>query len=133
VTGTVYYLPQSLIQNTLAAFKLGTGTLNPNAPYIGPATTAGQFGDRIWLYGPWLSKWDVSVTKEIRINEKMNFQIRATALNVFNFTNFELYGTGGYNQTIGTTFGQTSSSFRDFNNTNDPGSRTLELAARFNF
>jgi hypothetical protein len=133
VTGTVWYLPQALIQNTLAAFKLGTGTLNPNAPYIGPATTAGQFGDRIWLYGPWLSKWDVSVTKEIRINEKMNFQIRATALNVFNFTNFELYGTGGYNQTIGTTFGQTTSSFRDFNNTNDPGSRTLELAARFNF
>lgn len=133
VTGTVYYLPQSLIQNTLAAFNLGTGKLDPNAPYIGPATTAGQFGNRIWLYGPWLSKWDVSVTKKIPINERLNFEIRMQALNVFNFTNFELYNNGLYNQVIGTNFGQTTSSFRDFNNTNDPGSRTLELAARFNF
>ncbi len=35
VTGTVWYLPQPIIQNTLAAFALG-GTLDPNAPYIGP-------------------------------------------------------------------------------------------------
>ena len=41
VTGTVWYLPQSIVQNTLAAFQL-SGTLDPNAPYIGPAQTAGQ-------------------------------------------------------------------------------------------
>jgi hypothetical protein len=133
VTGTVYYLPQALIKNTLAAFGLGTAALNPNAPYIGPATTAGQEGNRIFLYGPWLSKWDVSLVKRTPINERMNFEFRVQALNVFNFTNFELYGNGGYNVTINSSFGQTTTAFRDFNNTNDPGSRTLELVARFNF
>ena len=68
VTGTVWYLPQPIIQNTLAAFALG-GTLNPNAPYIGPAQTAGQEGDRIFLYGPWISKWDVSLVKRTTVQE----------------------------------------------------------------
>lgn len=133
VTGTVWYLPQSLIQNTLAAFNLGTTPLNPNAPYIGPATTAGNEGDHIFLYGPWFSKWDMSLVKRTPINERMNLEFRLEALNVFNFTNFELAGTGGYNVTIGSSFGQTTTAFRDFNNTNDPGSRTLEWALRFNF
>lgn len=135
VTGTVYYLPQSLIQNTLAAFALGTAKLDPNAPYIGPATTSGQLGNRIWLYGPWLSKWDVSLVKRTPITERFNLEFRVQALNVFNFTNFEFYANGAtaQNITINSSFGQTSTAFRDFNNTNDPGSRTLEFAMKFNF
>lgn len=133
VTGTVWYLPQSLIQNTLAAFGLGTTALNPSAPYIGPATTAGNEGYHVFLYGPWLSKWDMSLVKRTPITEKMNLEFRVEALNVFNFANFELAGNGGYNVTINNSFGQTTTSFRDFNNTNDPGSRTLEFALRFNF
>jgi hypothetical protein len=136
VTGTVWYLPQSIVQNTLAAFQL-SGTLDPNAPYIGPAQTAGQEGDRIFLYGPWISKWDVSMVKTTQIRERMNLEVRVQALNVFNFTNFELpNGTAGNTVlSIGNTFGQLGSTnaFRDLNNTNDPGSRTLELAIRFNF
>ncbi len=50
-TGTAYYLPQSFINNTLAAFNI-SGTLDPNAAYIGPCNTAGQLCDRLFLYGP---------------------------------------------------------------------------------
>ncbi len=134
-TGTVWYLPQSLVQNTLDAFQLGTTTLNTSAPYIGPCVTAGQACDRIFLYGPWLSKWDVSLVKQTRIRERLNLEIRCQALNVFNFANFELSTatSGGGPLTIGSSFGQTTSAFRDLNNTNDPGSRTLEFVFRLNF
>ena len=131
VTGTVWYLPQALVQNTLAAFALG-GTLDPNAPYIGPAQTAGEEGNRIFLYGPWISKWDVSLVKTTKVRESLNLEFRVQALNVFNFANFEP-PSGGGNLTIGTSFGQTTTAFRDFNNTNDPGSRTVEFVLRLNF
>ena len=55
-TGTAYYLPQSLINNTLAAFTLGTATFDPNAPYIGPCNSAGQICNQVFLWGPWLSQ-----------------------------------------------------------------------------
>jgi len=134
-TGTVWYLPQSLVQNTLAAFQLGTATLDPNAPYIGPCTSAGQECSRIFLYGPWLSKWDVSLVKHVQIKERLNFEFRAQALNLFKFANFDLTSatSGGGPLTIGSSFGQTTSAFRDLNNTNDPASRTLEFVFRLNF
>jgi hypothetical protein len=134
-TGNVWYLPQSLVQNSLAAFQLGTGTLNTNAPYVGPCTSAGQECDRIFLYGPWLSKWDVSLVKVTRIHERFTAELRVQALNVFNFANFELTSatSGGGGLTLGSSFGQTTSAFRDLNNTNDPGSRTLEFVFRLNF
>ncbi len=134
-TGQVWYLPQSLITNTLAAFQLGTSPLNTSAPYIGPCVSAGQACDRIFLYGPWISKWDVSLVKITRIHERFTAEVRCQALNVFNFANFELTSAtnGGGPLTIGSSFGQTTSAFRDLNNTNDPGSRTLEFVFRLNF
>ena len=133
-TGQVWYLPQPLVQNTLAAFQLA-GTLNPNAPYIGPCTSAGQACDRIFLYGPWISKWDVSLVKITRIHERFTAEVRCQALNVFNFANFEVTSAtnGGGTLAIGSSFGQTTSAFRDLKNTNDPGSRTLEFVFRLNF
>ena len=137
VTGTVYLLPQSLVQNTLAAFALGTGTLDPTAPYIGPCTTAGQICNHFFYWGPWLSKWDVSLVKRTQIKERLNFELRVQALNVFNHPNILSPGgsaTGGnISSAVGTAFGQTTAAFRDFNNTNDPGGRTLEFVARLNF
>jgi hypothetical protein len=134
-TGTVWYLPQSFVQNSLAAFQLGTSTLNTSAPYVGPCTTAGQECDRIFLYGPWLSKWDVSLVKVTRIHERFTAEFRCQALNVFNFANFDITSatSGGGGLTVGSSFGQTTSAFRDLNNTNDPGSRTLEFVFRLNF
>jgi len=134
--GTAYFLPQSLIQNTLAAADI-SGTFNPSAPYIGQCNSAGQICDQVFLWGPWLFKWDVSLVKRTQIKERLNFEFRIQALNVFNHPNIVIDGggaTGGsINSAIGSSFGQTTSAFRDLNNTNDPGARSLEFVARLNF
>ena len=133
--GAVYYLPQSLIDNTMAAFEVDGKTLanlDPNAPYIGPADQPGQLGQRILLYGPWQQKWDVSLAKKTNIGERANIEFRAQALNVFNLTNFLLFVPGNDITTtlgvIGTGFGQTTGAYKDLSNTNDPGGRILEFA-----
>jgi hypothetical protein len=91
----------------------------------------------VFLYGPWLSKWDVSLVKRTQIKERLNFEFRVQALNVFNHPNILIPGgaaTGGnINTAISSSFGQTTSAFRDLNNTNDPGARSLEFVARLNF
>jgi hypothetical protein len=136
-TGTAYYLPQSLIQNSLAAFDIGSSTFNPSAPYIAPCNTAGQICDQVFLWGPWFSKWDTSLVKRTQIKERLNLEFRAEALNVFNHPNIMVPGgaaTGGsINTTINSSFGQTTTAFRDLNNTNDPGARSLEFVMRLNF
>src|SRR5262249_10940182 len=84
--GIVYYLPQSVIENTMAAFNQG-GQLDPSKPYIGPAD-AGQIGWRGLLYQNWTRFYDMSVVKRTKIGESKNIEFRATALNIFNLTNF---------------------------------------------
>jgi hypothetical protein len=133
-TGIVYYLPQNVIDNSLAAFQLNTKTLDPNAPYIGPASTPGQLGNQIFLYGPWFQKWDFSLVKKTKIGEKgKEVEFRANALNAFNLTNFFLVGSNAGNITVNTAFGQTRNAFNDINSTNDPGSRLIEFQLRFSF
>lgn len=139
--GAVYYLPQSLIDNSLAAFETGGRTLanlDPSQPYIGPANMPGQLGQRLFLYGPRSQKWDLSLLKKTMIGERANIEFRAQALNIFNLTNFLLFAPGNNipgNQAIGSAFGQvpTNGAYRDLSNTNDPGGRILEFALRFNF
>ena len=126
--GVLYFLPQSLINNSLAANQI-TGTLDPTQPYIAPPTTPGQIGNQVFLYGPWFQLWDVSLTKRTRIHESQVLEFRATALNIFNHPNFFL-GTLGVNSG---SFGQTTSAYNDINSTNNPGSRILEFELRFSF
>jgi len=134
--GIVYFLPQQVIDNTMAAFEVGGRSLkdlDPNAPYVGPPTVAGQLGNRVFLYGPWQQHYDFSVSKRTKIAEKKEIEFRAQLLNVFNLTNF-YFGLVAY-QTIGAGFGQTTTSYRDFTiaGTNNPGSRVIEFSLRFNF
>jgi hypothetical protein len=139
--GVVYFLPQTLIDNSLAAFEVGGKTLanlDPSQPYVGPATTPGELGQRLFLYGPRQQKWDVSLVKKTTIGERANIEFRMQALNVFNLTNFLLFAPGNNipgNQGIGSGFGQipVNGAYRDLSNTNDPGGRILEFALRFNF
>jgi len=131
--GIVNYLPQSLINNTLAAFQLISQPLDPTQPYIGPATTAGQFGNQVFLYGPWLQKWDVSLVKRTKIREHQEIEFRAQALNVFNHPNFFLVSGNNGNLTINNIFGQTRNAYNDINQTNDPGSRVMDFQLRFTF
>jgi len=141
--GLVYYLPQNLIDNSLAAFEVGGKTLanlDPNQPYIGPPTDAGVLGQRIFLYSPWQQRWDLSILKRTKLGERKNFEIRAQFLNAFNNQNF-LFGAAGNDvntillNSTATPFGQTTSAFRDItvSGANDPGGRLIEFQLRFNF
>ncbi len=137
--GVIYYLPQAVIDNTLAAFEAGGKTLrdlDPTRPYIAPASVAGQLGQKIYIYGPWQQKWDFSLVKKTMIGESRNIEFRAQFLNAFNVTNFFLEPGGNSTvntTTIGSGFGQTRSAYRDLTNTNDPGSRVIEFVLRVNF
>jgi hypothetical protein len=141
-SGIVYYLPQSLINNSLAAFEVaGAPTLDPNAPYIGPPTTPGELGARIFLYGPWQKKIDFNILKKTRITERVNMEFRAQFLNAFNYQNFFAGTVNSTNSPIladggiATQFGQTRSAYRDVtvSGTNDPGGRLIEFQVRLNF
>lgn len=138
--GVIYWLPQHLIDNTQAAFEIGGKTLanlNPNAPYVGPPTTPGKLGSRIFLYGPWTSRWDLNVMKRTRITETANFEFRVQFLNAFNQSIITIQdpGTNAAASGIGTSFGQTRNAYRDFtvSGTNDPGGRLIEFQLRLNF
>lgn len=138
--GVVYWLPQSIIDNTLAAFETGGKTLanlNPNLPYLGPPTTPGQLGGRLFLYGPWTSRYDLNVMKRTAITEGTSFEFRVQFLNAFNQSNITIQGPGtdAAGLGIGATFGQTTNAYRDFtvSGTNDPGGRLIEFQLRLNF
>jgi hypothetical protein len=132
--GIVEYLPQSLITNSLAAFQLVPTALDPSAPYIGPANTPGQFGNQVFLYGPWFQSWDISISKRTKITERQSIEFRAQALNIFNHPNFFLVPNSAGNITVASNvFGQTRNAFNDINSTNNPGSRILEFQLRYSF
>lgn len=142
--GVVFWLPESFINNTLAAFELGGKTLadlDPNAPYIGPPTEPGELGQRIILYGPMTARFDLNVVKRIRVTEKTSFEGRVQFLNAFNRPNFYIGDLGSVNDprhivsVNSSEFGQTRSAYRDptVSGTNDPGGRLIEFQLRFKF
>jgi hypothetical protein len=138
-SGVVYWLPQNVIDNTIAAFSSQTGTpLDPNAPYIGPPLTAGVLGERIVFHGPPTARFDFNVLKRIPLTEKVNFEGRVSFLNAFNRPNFYLGDSDSTIRSISaasTSFGQTRSAYRDItvSGTNDPGGRLIEWQLRLNF
>lgn len=139
--GVVFWLPLKLIENSQAAFEGGGKTLadlKPHEPYIGPPTTPGQLGQRLFLYGPWTSRWDLNIMKRTYITERTNFEIRVQFLNAFNQSSITIRDpdTNASAFTVGTaTFGQTRTAYRDFSvsGTNDPGGRLIEFQLRLNF
>jgi hypothetical protein len=138
-TGIVYYLPQSLINNSNAAFGINgqtTANLNPNAPYIGPQLTPGQFGYEIFLWGPWQNHFDLSLMKKTHITEKVSVDFTANFLDVLNLTNFQLPTStimGGSASLSAANFGQTTSAYQDLSNAQDPGARVIEFRLRVSF
>ncbi len=66
-----------------------TGYLNPLA-FVQPAF--GTFGDlgRDSIFGPGLRNVDFSVSKNTRLTERLNLQLRAEFFNIFNHPNFAL-------------------------------------------
>jgi hypothetical protein len=138
-SGIVYWLPQNVIDNTIAAFASSTGTpLDPNAPYIGPPLTPGVFGDRIVFHGPMTARFDFNVLKRFPLTERVNLEGRVSFLNAFNRPNFYLGDSDATIRSVSaasTSFGQTRSAYRDItvSGTNDPGGRLIEWQFRLNF
>jgi len=141
--GVVFWLPENIINNSLAAFEVNGKTLadlDPNAPYIGPPTTPGELGSRIYLYGPMTARFDLNLVKRTRITERVNIEARMQLLNAFNRANFFITSATADARTVAVNstalpFGQTRAAYRDFtvSGTNDPGGRLIEFQFRLNF
>jgi hypothetical protein len=149
----VTYLPADIIANTIRAFtttgSTTTGYLAGQAPsgrFIAPAgygncqqRTAGTCGFRkLVIYGPNFFKIDSSIGKRFNVGERRNVEIRMTAFDVLNHTNWRLGGWGGNVNNITAftgTFGQMAAgwAYTDPNGSNDPGGRILDLLLRINF
>ncbi|MCA1613637.1 MAG: TonB-dependent receptor, partial [Acidobacteria bacterium] len=142
--GVVTWLPDSFIQNSQAAFEVGGRTLaqlDRSAPYLGPPTTSGELGARLFLTGPAFKRFDFNILKRTHITETAYVDFRAQFLNAFNHQNFFIGGLDSVNDPrlggtgVGAQFGQTRSAYRDFtvSGTNDPGGRLVEFQLRLVF
>ncbi len=107
-----------------------TRWFNASAFLLPAQMTPGQFGNtgRNILIGPGFQTWDLSLIKNASFwAEKVHFQFRAEAFNIFNHTNFSSIGTSATFSASGApsgTFGAVTGS--------GPG-RTLEFGLKFFF
>ncbi|PYS33409.1 MAG: hypothetical protein DMG14_31940 [Acidobacteria bacterium] len=144
----MYILPQDIIDNTIKAFSTsatsatGYGTLGPpSSRYIAPASNAnciqaysGQCAPQsIFLTGPRLTRFDLSLVKRIQITERVNFELRGELINAFNNINFMNPTGTAFTSPSSLTFGQVTTAYSDSSNTQDPGGRLGQIVARINF
>ena len=76
---------------------------NPSQATVAPASTAGQFGQFVYLTSPQFVNTDFAVTKYFPIWEKVRLNIQAEFLNIFNHPNFAVEATAGTNSPAATT------------------------------
>jgi carboxypeptidase family protein len=140
--GTVFWLPDDIVKNTLIAYGFGKPGEVPTGRYIKPPTTPGKLGTYLFLYGPEFFRADMSIVKKTRITERANIELRAEFLDAFNNVNFLIGNVGAgdvanadFNRisVSSANFGQTSHAYRDLSTTNDPGGRLIQLVLRVNF
>jgi hypothetical protein len=147
-----YFLPQDIVDNTIRAFNTSatdpTGYPSGRAPsgrYIAPASSgscievySGQCGGTsLILFGPHLTKFDISAVKKTRIRERFNIELRGELLNAFNNINF-LVGSPNSDTNSATNFsnaafGQVTQAYNDQSTTYDPGGRLVQFVLRINF
>jgi hypothetical protein len=146
--GIVFMLPQDIIDNTIRAFNASatspTGYSDRGVPtgrYIAPANGPNCIevvdGDcapqNIFVTGPKFVRFDLSLKKQIRFNERYNFELRAELLNAFNNINFFNPTGNDFTTPSSQTFMQVTEAYRDPSNTQDPGGRLVQIVLRFNF
>jgi hypothetical protein len=101
--------------NTAALRLPAVGTLGNAAPNL--------------FRGPGINNWDLSLIKNITVYERLHFQLRASAFNVFNHTQFTTVNTAAtFNPATGQ---QTNSKLGTFTAANDP--RQMQLGLRLVF
>lgn len=129
VGNQVVYFPDSLLSGGLGG--------SVNTSFIQPCNTPGQLCQRVFLTGPGFYRADISVGKKTNITERVNFEMRAEALNAFNNVNFFFPGDETTSvptvNVSSTNFAKITNAFRDANTTDDNGGRILQLVVRVNF
>jgi hypothetical protein len=118
---------------------------SPTGRYIAPANSngciqefVGQCGfSNLIVYGPGLTRYDISIVKKTKITETANIELRAEFLNAFNNINFKIGSQTAADTSVtnftGSTFGTTSAAYQDLSTTNDVGGRMIQLVLRINF
>jgi Carboxypeptidase regulatory-like domain/TonB dependent receptor len=144
---TVYTMPDDVILNTRRAFSTSSTSLTgysdlgvPQGRYFAPANSADciqiKAGDcaprNLVLRAPFFTRFDVGVTKRFPINGRVNFELRADVLNVFDNINFTVTDASRQAGTAATIY-QTNAAYSDLNNTFDPGGRIGQLVFRLNW
>lgn len=143
-TGTVYTLPQDIIDNTIRAFSTsatsatGYGALGPPtgrhlAPANGPDCIQEARGDcaphHVFVGGPVFTRFDLNAKKRFPLGGTRSVELSADVFNVFNAINFLAVAQTG----SGATINQVTQSYQDPNVTFDPGGRLVQLVFRVNF
>jgi len=113
---------------------------NPFTGYLNAAAFAqpafGTFGDlgRDSIYGPGYSNLDFSVTKNTKLYERLNLQLRAEFFNIFNHPNFAL-PAGSINPGVAPAgqISQTPDVAQGNPGLGGGGPRVVQLAAKFTF
>lgn len=146
--GIAYILPQDIVDNTIRAFNVSATSATgyssrgvPTGRYIAPANSTNCIqvvdGDcapqNVFVTGPKFVRFDLSIKKQIRLNERYNFELRAEFLNAFNNINFFNPSTTATTTFTNARFMQVTEAYRDPSNTQDPGGRLIQIVARFNF
>ena len=130
----VYKLPNKVVM-FMNPTAVGTdGRMDPNL--VATPATPGQLGYNVFLYGPSLVRVDSTLAKRTKVHEKWEVELRAEVLNVFNLANFMQASPSSSTATASiqsTTFGQTTNYYQDFNGSQDPGGRVIQLVFRLNF
>jgi hypothetical protein len=144
----MYIFPQDIIDNTIKAFgtsatsPTGYGSLGaPSGRYIAPASNAGCIQiysgqcapQSVFLTGPRLTRFDLSIIKKVQISERLNFELRGELINAFNNINFMNPTGTAFTSPTSLTFGQVTTAYSDSSNTNDPGGRLGQIVVRINF
>jgi hypothetical protein len=137
----VYFVDPSLMGASSSApagsFPIAPASANAtaNPAFLGPPTTPGVLGRRIFLHGPNFFKPDFSISKTTRITEQARVEFRAEFFNATNRTNWLVGGPGGIADTVSVTstaFGRTTNFLNDLGN-QDQGPRMIQFLLRFNF
>jgi len=103
---------------------LSSGAVDPTL--LTPASTAGVWGYRPFIYGPKWYNADLSINKTIPIRESVRFTFQAQFLNVFNHPTFSIRQGSLSPQTL--TFAQSIT-----DNTSPTQARRIEFRANIEF
>jgi hypothetical protein len=143
----VFSFPQDIRQNTWAAFSVDPTTSTgysaargvPTGRYLRPASDANCIAiyrfdcnaPDINLNGPLYSRWDMRLKKRFNITGRVNFELMAEVLNVFDNINFN--HSVAFAPTNGEDTFRVTSAYTDINTTFDPGGRLGQLVWRVNW